>query len=209
MASSSDAALFDHLARWPRWFSSAALEPVREINRRMLTVMAAQPPVMTVPDEIAEHLRILPVGTLERIARSPCLLVTAGFDDAARWNGAKELAAELRSTDAAATATKGVVVRLARETLFVAWYYARTYAEAAGLVIGASTATVQSLRELTLDDLEQLAVAHSDWIQLRWIHRPNAWRRLLEAGQTNTASCTAELRALQFVLSESIPRSAA
>ncbi len=201
-AASSDAALFDQMGRLPRWFSAAALQPIRDINRRMLGLMAARPPGLPVANEIAEALRLLPASALERIAQCPCLLVSAGFEDDERWRGAKALAETLRSVDVAHTPAERSVTALARGTLFVAWHYARTYPEAAGLVTGTRTASREALCDLTLDDLEQLAAARSEWIQPRWANRPSTWQRLLEASDTSTRPCTAELRGLQLVLGE-------
>lgn len=202
LESSNDAALFEDASRLPRWFTPEALQPVRDINRRMLRLMTALPTMFLLAEDISTGLIALPAQALDRLALCPCLLVDAGFHDERRWSAAAEVAAKLRSASTTEERGPPAVVALARAALFVAWHFAHTYVDAADLVIGTRPTTARALRALSLEDLEQLATAHSDWIQPRWADRPGCWQQLLLAVQTSTGSFTGELRGLQLMLGE-------
>jgi hypothetical protein len=197
---SSDAALFEQMARLPRWFSAAALQPVADINRRVLALMVAEPAPLRVPPHIAQSLRCLDPSALEQIARCPCLLVDAGFRDEQRWKSLRRAASG--AEESLLPVASPSVVCLARLTFFVAWHYLRCYPEPATLVIGVRTGVGQALSALTIDELDRLAQTHSDWVQPRWMDRPSAWEKLISTSKAGGRPLGADLRGLQLALGE-------
>ena len=174
------------------WLRPETLETLAELNELGLTLLvqqaALQPalPGGEAPALLRELLPLVPKlepQALRRAAACPCLLLDAGFTDAARWRPAPpgQVGEAAAAAGAAAYFTVPATVEVARLVLTFAWHLARTQPGAARLLLGMPAACAESIAALTLRRIHALAERHPEWLRPRWPGRPQVWRELLAA----------------------------
>jgi hypothetical protein len=179
----------------PAWFA-AARKPLREINARLLELLALAShnpgaDSRSASGELHEILQHMDPAARERAAACPYLLVDVGFQDGARWaNAAIDLEPPV-GTPAFFPQAQGI--ELTHMTLTFAWSLVRSHRDAASLLLGIPTAIAVIIAELSLQELQHIATGHYDWIRPRWEHRPEVWRRLLATANSVKASSLVHL----------------
>jgi hypothetical protein len=169
----------------PEWFT-AARRPLQEINGRLLDLMAlavreSSHPTLPLALELRDILSGMDIAACSRAASCPYLLVDAGFQDALRWASA---AIELEPVvTQVGTFPRKEALELAHMTLTFAWSLVRSHREGASLLLGLSPACAKIIADLRLQELQDIAANHYDWIHPRWESRPEVWRRLLTAAK--------------------------
>ena len=176
------------------WLRAETLETLAELNELGLTLLVQEatlqgalhgPHVPPLLRELGTLGGKLEPQALRRAAACPCLLLDAGFADAARWRPAPWG----QVGDAAASAGSGgfftlpSTVEVARLVLTFAWHLARTEVPAARLLLGMPAACAASIGALTLRRIYALAERYPHWLRPRWAGRPQVWRELLAAAQ--------------------------
>jgi hypothetical protein len=184
-----------HYSQW--------LEPIYDLNRRMLALLADP------TDEGAQHdfhagtpigdaLRDIDPSSRERLAACPFLLLDASFRDATRWTPF-EHAEAAPSHSAAGTR----VVGLARATCVLSWYLLRTDRVAAMLSLGVSQECAAVIARSGLTELQDVAarLVQHRWLKPRWHDRPQVWRRLICLAQATPPKSVA-IHGLQLLLGD-------
>jgi hypothetical protein len=180
----------------PDWFA-AAREPLREINARLLELLAVAPEDpghahLPFARELHDLLQHMNPAARERAAACPYLLVDAGFQDSQRW--ARAAVDTEHPEGAAACFPRSQAIGLAHMTLTLAWSLVRSHRDAASLLLGVSPGCAVIIADLRLQELQHIASKHFDWIRPRWEHRPEVWRRLLTTAKSVEASSFAHLQ---------------
>jgi hypothetical protein len=184
--------------RYSQW-----LEPIYDLNRRMLALLAEP------MDEGAQHdfhagtpigdvLRDIDASSREQLALSPFLLVDASFRDASRWTPCEHAEA------APPQRTAGTrVVGLARATCVLSWYLLRTDQVAAMLSLGVSQECAAVIARSGLTELQEVAarLVQHRWLKPRWHDRPQVWRRLICLAQATPPKSVA-IHGLQLLLGD-------
>lgn len=164
-----------------------SLELIHHINELFLTVVVAlSEPAMasTAPadplTDVGQALHPLDEVARRRLVRCPFCLVDAGFRDAERWN---RLPAEPSVGSPWTGDHQAHRVSLARATFMTAWHLTRTDTVAAEIILGISPACAAAISKLSMQDIDLLAEQYPHWVQPRWSHRPEIWRRLVALAQ--------------------------
>jgi hypothetical protein len=184
----------DHFSRW--------LEPIYDLNRRTLTLLA-EPQHEDVQYDfhagatMGDAVRDMDASTREQIARCPFLLIDASFNDATRWTPAEY--ADLAQVHSASSQ----VLALARATCVLSWYLVRTDAVAAMLVLGLSRESAAVIGQSGLTQLQEVAarLVEQRLFRPRWHDRPRTWRRLIRMAQARPPKSVA-VHALQLFLGD-------
>jgi hypothetical protein len=171
------------------WRSSAilsaeVLEPLYELNRAWLALLASSPRPWTaraiaarLPDPV--HCGLMALSTEQRaeIALCPFSLFTAHFSDGAYWTGVagnREIH-ERKESDGDC----GALADFTLLALFFAWHLARTSPSSAKIVLGMSDQTIGVFTRLPLTNLQHTRGCMLDIVSARWSDRPLYWLRLL------------------------------
>lgn len=193
-APDEDSATTDHPTE-PDWFA-AARKPLREINARLLELLALAPhnpdhARLPVARELHDIVQYIEPAARKQAAACPFLLVDAGFQDALRWARA---AVDVEPTEVpVACFPQAQAIELTHMTLTFAWSLVRSHRDAASLLLGVSTACAAVIADLRLQELQHIASEHYDWIRPRWENRPDVWRRLLTTARSVKGSSLAHL----------------
>lgn len=170
---------------------SQSLEPIHDLNRRILALVAE--PIDSDGAHVDFHIRT-PIGhvlrdidrsTRQQLALCPFLLVDASFADATRW---KSSAASQDYAEAAPSQNdcSSRVLDLARATCALSWHLLRTDQVAATLVLGISPQCAAVIAQSSLTQLQDVAarLVQHRWFKPRWHDRPEVWGRLIRLAQT-------------------------
>jgi hypothetical protein len=194
-----------------RWRSARILEAVWQVNEHLVSALSDLARLGSVSTVIvrqnSECLRRLDAAGCKRAARIPVLLLDLHFQSADWWriaaglNGGGYPAA---SSDSSLPAD--LAAELTRETLIVSWLAVRDTPQSANLLIGMSDAVASLLGELTVQQIDRVAVRKSQELRIRWQSNPEFWQRLLAAGQSGSAEelCETHLFGLQLLGGELI-----
>jgi len=198
-----------------RWLASAVLnstvlEPLYELNRSWLTLLAFAPRYWVVkvshnrrPNPVPASLVILTPDQRAEIARCPFSLFTARFNDGAYWLGiAGNTAVHEPHPPEGDQALRASRVSFAELALFYAWHLARTNPPAARVVLGMADQTLAAFETLTLTDLQRLAFTNPELFAPRWPERSAFWLRLLESLPESPALVDIRLTGLQMLAAE-------
>lgn len=176
------------------WLSAAALQPVYEINERVLisfrelgqrlgsvsgTELALRLPTV---------LSALDDPTLSRLARSPVAFVDARFGDVQIWT--RIASGDLRPTGTPAVAYLPQLhaVQLAHMTLTLAWTIANSSRPSACLFFGMSRESAQVIRTLGFQTIQRLAELHPHFVRPRWENEPETWRLMVASARRSRHS---------------------
>jgi hypothetical protein len=184
-----------HYSQW--------LEPIYDLNRRMLALLAEPMEEGAQHDfhaatPIGDALRDIDPLSREQLALCPFLLLDASFGDASRWTPSEHAEAAL-SHCAAGTR----VVGLARATCVLSWYLLRTDEVAATLSLGVSRECATVIARSSLTELQEVAalLLQHRWLKPRWHDRAQVWRRLIRLAQATPPKSVA-IHGLQLFLGD-------
>ena len=182
---------------------SQSLEPIYDLNRRMLALLAEP------TDESAHHyfhagtpighaLLDLDASTREQIALCPFLLMDASLNDATKWKLSDSAEGVYSHLDGLTR-----VLELARSTCVLSWYLLRTDPAAAKLILGVSQDCAAVIAQSGLSELQQIAarLVQQRSFKPRWHDRPHAWRHLIHLAQTTPSKLVA-IHGLQLFLGD-------
>jgi hypothetical protein len=197
------------------WLRAETLETLAELNELGLTLLVQQAALQAAPHGgeapalLRELLPLVPKlepQALRRAAACPCLLLDAGFTDAARWRQASpgQVGEAAGAAAAAAWFTVPATVEVARLVLTFAWHLARTQPGAARLLLGMPAACAEAIAALTLRRIHTLAERHPEWLRPRWPGRTQVWRELLGAADAGEPRALeqAHMRGLTLLAAE-------
>lgn len=182
---------------------SQSLEPIYDLNRRTLALLAEP------MDEGAHHdfqlatpiyhvLREIDASIREQIALCPFLLIDASLSDATKWKLSEHAESVPWHLDGATR-----VLELARATCVLSWYVLRTDEVAARLILGVSQDCAALIAQCGLTELQQIAarLVEQRAFKPRWHDRPDIWRQLIRLAQTTPPKPVA-IRGLQLFLGD-------
>ena len=180
---------------------------IAELNAQLLELLRqrarAQPPGGVVPAfaGLGPLLQRLGEPALQALARSPYLLLDAGFARPGYWDGAVHEAEDSRSGGWLAPA---VDPDLVRRTVMLGWHLARANPYAARISLGMTPQCARVIARMRLRDLEMLVDRRAASCRLRWEDRPAVWRQVLEAAVNGPVGQleTLQLRGLQLLAAE-------
>jgi hypothetical protein len=197
-----------------QWLASAVLsatvlEPLHELNRRWLAVLASTPRLWTahaasprLPDPVGAGLLALTPEQCVAIGRCPFSLFTASFNDGVYWRGiAGNTAVHEPEPAASEGAARDALMSFAELALFYAWHLARVNPAAARIVLGMTDQTLGVFGTLTLTTLQRLAMTNPGLFAPRWPERSAFWMRLLDA-HPDPAAADVRLLGLQMMAAE-------
>jgi hypothetical protein len=192
-------------------FGETGLAPVYELNRFMLDVLidvAARP-----AGESRSRLAVVLKGPLarlteagrDRLSRCPVSLVDAGFRDDPRWTAALGRPnSEFPANESAFPHLQAL--RLAHQTVTLAWTSARANLESACIIFGMSRRCAGIVARAGLQSMERVAERHPDWVRPAWENAPEIWHHLIAmAEQAPQPRLPLGLRALQRQLADFEP----
>jgi len=190
--------------------SPAVLEPLYELNRSWLALLAHAPRYWgakvvrsRLPDPVPANLATMTPERRSEVARCPFSLFTARFNDGAYWLGiAGNKQVHEPHPPESDEASREALVAFAELALFYAWYLARANPAAARVVLGMTDQTLAAFETLTLTDLQRLAVSIPGLFAPRWPERSAFWLRLLEPLPENPALTDVRLLGLQMMAAE-------
>ena len=185
---------------------SRSLEPIYDLNRRVLALLAEHIDAGTQSDllgtSIGYALRHIDPSIRDQIALCPFLLVDASFGDGSKW---KTLEVVPEYAEAASLETDPVrrVLPLARATCGLSWCLVRTDPVAARLVLGVSIECAGVIARCGLTELHEVAarLVQFGGFKPRWHDRPEVWKRLIHLAQTKSR-CPVAVHGLQLFLGD-------
>lgn len=195
----------------PAWLCEEELNPVWQLNKQLLDALmtnngsASAALSSNFQPNIAHSLRSLGDVGRQRLAQVPCLLVDGGFRNTQQWLDAKDALPEGLLTGSECGWSRSPTGRhLARTTLHLAWYWARSHRQAVSLVLDASSPCATVISKLDLLVLGRLAEAYADWFRPRWVDRPRVWRSLIALAQNEPSSplFSADISGLNLLFGE-------
>lgn len=190
--------------------SSAVLEPLYELNRSWLALLAHAPRYWgakvtrsRLPDPVPASLATSTPERRSEVARCPFSLFTARFNDGGYWLGiAGNKQVQEPHPPELDAASRAALVAFAELALFYAWHLARANPAAARVVLGMADQTLAAFETLTLTDLQRLAVSIPELFAPRWPERSAFWLRLLESLPQSAALSDARLLGFQMLAAE-------
>ena len=187
-------------------WDAALLEPVTELNAEVLEALAAAAARAAPPGGAPApqwQWRALGEAGRLRLARTPLLLVDAGFARPECWCAAPRAA--VHEAVPAPLAQRGVLATpLLRRVLVFAWHLARANRPCARIALGMSAACAGAVASWRFADLEALAEQRPAWIRPRWQDRPEVWQAWLNAALQESSQELERLRlwAIQSLAAE-------
>lgn len=193
--------------------SSTVLEPLYELNRSWLALLAYAPRHWgakvvrsRLPDPVPASLATLTPERRSEVARCPFSLFTARFNDGAYWLGiAGNKQVHEPHPPESDEASREALVAFAELALFYAWYLARANPAAARVVLGMTDQTLAAFVTLTLTDLQRVAVSIPELLAPRWPERSAFWLRLFQSLPESAALPDARLLGIQMLAAELAP----
>jgi hypothetical protein len=180
------------------------LAPIIELNERLLERLHASALAAATTHEapalvqcLLHDWRALHRPAQRRLAQCPYLLLDAGFEDAARWQGCP---LAVHEADGGVEAVDEAWLVLVRRALLLGWHLARAQPLAARVLLGMSALSAECMAARRLTDLDDLAVQEAARMAPRWQHQPQIWRQLLRASHGSAQELLwAQLRGLQLL----------
>ena len=176
--------------------AAGVLEPLHELNRVWLGLLAAAPrrwgtisSGARLPDPACTGLAAMLVEERAEIARCPFSLFTARFSDGAYWTGVADNARAHEHAVSDADAPRDAALsEFSQIALFFTWHLVRANPSSARIVLGMSDQTMRAFAGLSLTGLHHMAHYQPTLVCARWPERTWFWLRLCAS-----ARCT-ELR---------------
>ena len=138
----------------------------------------------------------------ERAGRCPVLLLDLNFQRKEWWRQVGDGDARAPSVNGpSALFREAHATALLREILTEAWSIGRSIPHAASLVFGMEPRVSSAIADLSVPELDQVAVVYARYLRPRWEENCVFWRRLLLAaiGADDEALAHAHLHCLQLL----------
>jgi len=192
-------------------FDSAALGSVFELNTLFLSTLAriaADPTIAIAGDavgKLALSLSRQTVTARETLAQCPIALVEMGFRDGERW------ARAIEEPERTIISPGGIfpyldAIRLANQTLMLAWTTAQTAWQGACIVFGMTREVADRLARTSLQTVQRIAERYPHWVRPIWEHQPEMWDYLVSMSNSPPKKLPpVGLRALQRRLADLEP----
>jgi hypothetical protein len=187
------------IAHYPGCWDPAVLEPLAEINERVLEVLgielgAARAYTSALARPLAAQWRTLDATGRARLAASPYLLIDCRFACTDLWSA--PLHAGVRDSGNVGRGFAGALgATTLRHVMLVAWHWSRANPVTAQIALGLNASCARLIAGTRLRDLEARAELCPGWIRPRWEDRPEIWRQLLAAA---APSCPTSLRQMHL-----------
>lgn len=172
----------------PERFSDEALQPLHQINRALLALLAASAsqPISDAQPQIVVSLAptLLELGTAarEQLARCPTALVDFGFRNVEFWRQIESGQPVLPSLPACFPRLQAI--QLAQSTLTLAWTLWHSSREAATIIFGLSPECAAILVRLGIQAIPRIAETCAHCIRPRWETETTFWRQLIRIAQS-------------------------
>ena len=191
-----------------RWAGVRMLQTAHRLNERCFSLLAET--VLTGGASIELHamyrLRELwaqvDARVCERAGRCPVLLLDLNFQRADWWRWVGQGDGRASGVNVpSALFTEEDATPLWREILMEAWSIGRSIPHAASLVFGMEPHVSSAIADLSVPELDQVAVVYARYLRPRWEENCVFWRRLLLAaiGADDEALAHAHLHCLQLL----------
>jgi hypothetical protein len=192
-------------------FDRASLESVFELNALFLSTLAriaTEPAISTAGDAIGKLALSLSRQTVtarETLAQCPIALVEMGFRDGERW------ARAIEEPERMIISPGGIfpyldAIRLANQTLMLAWTTAQTAWRGACIVFGMTREVADRLAHSSLQTIQRVAERYPHWVRPIWEHQPEMWDYLVSMSNSPPKKLPpVGLRALQRRLADLEP----
>jgi hypothetical protein len=192
----------------------AVLEPLAEINERVLEVLAgaggaSRPYASALSPLLAAEWQLLDAPGRARLAASPYLLLDCRFACRELWS--IPVHAGVRDAAGAAHGFAGALgARTLRHVMLLAWHWSRANPMTAQIALGLSESCARLIAGTRHRDMEALAELYPSWIRPRWEDRPAIWRQLLAAASPSSPVALKQLhlRGLQLLAASGAARNA-
>jgi hypothetical protein len=138
----------------------------------------------------------------ERAGRCPVLLLDLNFQRADWWGRASHVDGRASSVNGpCALFTEDHATPLLREILMESWSIGRTMPHVARLIFGMEPRVSSAIADLSVPELDQVAVLYARYLRPRWEDSRVFWQRLLLAaiGADDEALAHAHLHCLQLL----------
>jgi hypothetical protein len=190
-----------------RWAGVRMLQTAHRLNERCFSLVAET--VHTGGPSIQAHamygLRELwaqvDAQVCERAGRCPVLLLDLNFRRAELWRsvGRGKIASSVNGRSALFTAEHAT--SLLREILVEAWSIGRAMPHAASLIFGMEPSVSSAIADLSVPELDQVALLYAPYLRPRWEDNRVFWQRLLLAaiGSDDEGLAYAHLQCLQLL----------
>jgi hypothetical protein len=193
------------------WLRAETLAALAELNEQCLDMLAMQYSA-SLPSQSAALvretgplLRLMDMDARHRAAACPYLLFDAGFADQQRWSWVSgNCVRDVARQDGPPFFTLQQTRSMTRLVFTYAWHLARSQNAAARLLLGMTAHCARLIAVCTLRQIHDLAEMHPEWLQPRWMTRPQFWRELLVSATAGDAAAMeqARLRGLQIMAAE-------
>jgi hypothetical protein len=193
------------------WLRAETLAALAELNEQCLDMLAMQscasPSSHTAAlvRETGPLLRVMDMDARHRAAACPYLLFDAGFADQQRWSWVSgNCVRDIETRSGPPFFTLQQTRSMTRLVFTYAWHLARSQNAAARLLLGMTAHCARLIAVCTLRQIHDLAEMHPEWLQPRWMSKPQFWRELLLSATSGDATAMeqARLRGLQIMAAE-------
>lgn len=177
--------------------------PLQQVNERCLTLLiqaarSAQADTFPLVLQLGSVLREVTPEVRTRAARRSFLLVDLELANGAWWRWVQNHPArEAPLGDRHGSFPRAAAIPLSRATLMLAWHAVRAHDQSLCL-LGMSPTVAEIVGNLSLTEIDQVAVRRFRHLRPRWDDHPALWNQLLQSSQTSDIRLNREfcLRAL-------------
>jgi hypothetical protein len=191
-----------------RWAGGRMLPTAHRLNERCFSVLAQSFRAGDTSIELhamyglRELWAQVDARVCERAGRCPVLLLDLNLQGPERWKWAgrgNEIASSVNGS--CGLFKMEHAIPLLREILMEAWSICRSVPHAATLIFGMESRVSSAIANLSVPELDQVAVANARYLRPRWEESRVFWQRLLLAaiGSDDEALAFAHLQCLQLL----------
>jgi hypothetical protein len=191
-----------------RWAGGRMLQTAHRLNERCFSLLAETVRIggarveLRMMYDLRELWAQVDTRACERAGRCPVLLLDLNFQRAEWWRRVcqgDDRASSVNAPSALFTAER--VTPLLREILTEAWSIGRSMPHAASLIFCMEPRVSSAIADLSVPELDQVAMLYSQYLRPRWEESCVFWQRLLLAaiGADDEALAHAHLHCLQLV----------
>jgi len=174
-----------------------ALRPIFEVNAQFLAAISRSSTEESLCSDVAairNDVISLNATAREQIVRGP-LLIDAAFEDGEKWTSARRglRGSAVKPRQRSIWFPPAQAAHLAQSTLLLTWYLVRTYPDIAALLLGVQSECAGVIVDLSIGEVQEIAVRHSDWIRPRWDRMSATWRSLIDTARNQDESSVGSL----------------
>lgn len=198
------------------WTGASMLEVARRLNERCFELLASVADSNVARDQFScvfssrERWARVDARASERAGRCPVLLLDLNFRQAEWWTNVRrwDIRDAPRTTSSALFAADSAIC-LSREILIEARGFVRSTPHGVGLVFGMAQGVAAAISDMSIADIDRIAMQHSSLLRPRWEGNRIFWSRLLEATLVSDDDMLTEvhLHSLQLLGAERFSRS--